>query len=194
MFNAPDRILNFLDRMLGAILASLAWLVIPIALLLFMQWQLRDVIQSYSREANDLGQWIYALLMASAVTAATRARTHISADALARSYPDAAWVVVLTLLALQTSFLLPPFGHALLLARNTIGSTVSTRALLRALLPFLVAQALVFALVALQPRFIHLPDPPGNSARGRENLTDDEARRRLQNLVPLPEIETLDLR
>lgn len=89
MFDAHDWILNFLDRMLGAILASLAWLVIPIALLLFMQWPLRDVIQSYSREANDLGQWIYALLMASAVTAATRARTHISTDALARSYSTA---------------------------------------------------------------------------------------------------------
>lgn len=107
---------------------------------------------------------------------------------------DATWVAVLTLLALQTSFLLPPFGYALLLARTAIGSIVSMPALLRALLPFLVAQALVFALVALQPRFIHLLDPPGNSARGRENLTDDEARKRLQNLVPLPEIETLDLR
>ena len=75
-----------LDNVLKHLLAGLAWLVIPVVLLLFLQWPLRDLIQAWSREANDLGQWIYALYMAGAVTAATRAGTHISADALARSY------------------------------------------------------------------------------------------------------------
>lgn len=82
-----ERCLRILDQAIARLLATLAWLVVPVALLLFLQWPLRDLIQGYSREANDLGQWIYALYMAGAVTAATRAGTHVSADALARSYP-----------------------------------------------------------------------------------------------------------
>ena len=64
----------------------LKWLVLPISLLLFLQWPLREVLQHYSREANDLGQWLFALYVAASVTAATRAGTHLAADALARRY------------------------------------------------------------------------------------------------------------
>jgi hypothetical protein len=41
-------------------------------------------VRSYSREANDLGQIIFALFVAVSVTAATRAGTHLSVDLLAR--------------------------------------------------------------------------------------------------------------
>lgn len=81
-----DRLLLSLERGVGRLLSLLAWLVTPVALLLFLQWPFRDLIQAYSREANDLGQWIYALYMAGAVTAATRAHLHISADAIAQGY------------------------------------------------------------------------------------------------------------
>lgn len=80
------RLLLSLERGVGRLLSLLAWLVTPVALLLFLQWPFRDLIQAYSREANDLGQWIYALYMAGAVTAATRAHLHISADAIAQGY------------------------------------------------------------------------------------------------------------
>jgi TRAP-type mannitol/chloroaromatic compound transport system permease small subunit len=63
------------------------WLAIPVLLLLFAQWPLRDLFRMYSREANDLGQIFFALYVAIAFTAATRAGTHLSADALARRYP-----------------------------------------------------------------------------------------------------------
>lgn len=43
-------------------------------------------MRAYSREANDLGQWIFALFVAMAFTAATRAQTHLAADGVARSY------------------------------------------------------------------------------------------------------------
>jgi TRAP-type mannitol/chloroaromatic compound transport system permease small subunit len=54
--------------------------------LLFLQWPLRELFGSYSREANDLGQVVFALFVAVSVTAATRAGTHLAADLLARQY------------------------------------------------------------------------------------------------------------
>lgn len=75
-----------MGRLLSRSLDGLKWLVLPISLLLFLQWPLRDVLQGYSREANDLGQWLFALYIAASVTAATRAGTHLAADALARRY------------------------------------------------------------------------------------------------------------
>jgi TRAP-type mannitol/chloroaromatic compound transport system permease small subunit len=80
------KIVLALDRALGTLLGLFAWLALPVVLLLFLQWPLRDLVQAYSREANDLGQWIFALFMAAAVTAATRERVHLAADAFARRY------------------------------------------------------------------------------------------------------------
>jgi TRAP-type mannitol/chloroaromatic compound transport system permease small subunit len=77
---------DVLDRLIAAVLRSLQWLILPVVLLLFLQWPLRDLVRSYSREANDLGQWIFALYVAASVTAATRARTHLAADMVARRY------------------------------------------------------------------------------------------------------------
>ena len=56
-----------------------AWLVLPLALLLFAQWPLRDLVQAGSRQANDAAQVLFALQMALAVSAATRAGVHLSA-------------------------------------------------------------------------------------------------------------------
>jgi TRAP-type mannitol/chloroaromatic compound transport system permease large subunit len=64
---------------------------------------------------------------------------------------DAAWVATLTLLILQASFLVPPFGYAVLMARGRIATRVPTVALARALLPYLAAQMLVLALVIVFP-------------------------------------------
>jgi TRAP-type C4-dicarboxylate transport system permease small subunit len=75
-----------LDRALGRALGVLKWLAMPIGLLLFLQWPLREYVHAYSREANDLGQWLFALYVAASVTSATRAGTHLATDALARHY------------------------------------------------------------------------------------------------------------
>jgi TRAP-type mannitol/chloroaromatic compound transport system permease small subunit len=87
--------LDLLDRFVAVALRSLQWLILPVVLLLFLQWPLRDLLRSYSREANDLGQWIFALYVAASVTAATRARTHLAADMVARRYRPAlrAWLM-----------------------------------------------------------------------------------------------------
>ena len=80
------RALGMLDRLIGRVVDTFMWLALPLVLLLFLQWPLRDIFHAYSREANDLGQIIFALYVAVSVTAATRAGTHLAADALAQRY------------------------------------------------------------------------------------------------------------
>ena len=82
------QIVNRFDRLTGRIVAAMQWLALPLIVLLFLQWPLRDIFRSYSREANDLGQLIFALYVAVSVTAATRAGTHLAADTLAHRYSD----------------------------------------------------------------------------------------------------------
>ena len=67
-------------------LRAAMWLALPLAVLLFAQWPLRDVVQAYSREANDLGQLLFGVYVAVGITAATRERTHLAVDALSRGY------------------------------------------------------------------------------------------------------------
>ena len=81
--------LRWVDGLIGWILAVGRWLVLPVVLLLCLQWPLRDLVQGWSREANDLGQWLFALYVAVSLTAATRAHTHLAADMVARSYSPA---------------------------------------------------------------------------------------------------------
>jgi TRAP-type mannitol/chloroaromatic compound transport system permease small subunit len=78
--------MGWLDRLIGAIIATAQWLALPLVLLLFLQWPLRDIIHAYSSQANDLGQIVFALYVAVSVSAATRAGTHLAADALAQRY------------------------------------------------------------------------------------------------------------
>ena len=78
--------LRWLDRLIGTLVAAAKWLALPLITLLFFQWPLRDLIRSYSREANDLGQVVFALFVAVSITAATRAGTHLAADLLAQRY------------------------------------------------------------------------------------------------------------
>ena len=61
-----------------------AWLAVPLALLLFAQWPLRDLVGAWSRDANDAAQWIFALYVALALRAATRARAHMAAGLVRR--------------------------------------------------------------------------------------------------------------
>jgi TRAP-type mannitol/chloroaromatic compound transport system permease small subunit len=75
--------LHRLDRLIGHIIAVAQWLALPLILLLFMQWPLRDIVRAYSSQANDLGQIIFALFVAISVT---RAGTHLAADTLAQRY------------------------------------------------------------------------------------------------------------
>jgi TRAP-type mannitol/chloroaromatic compound transport system permease small subunit len=81
--------LAVVDRGLATLTTVGSVLVIPVSLLLFLQWPLREWVQAYSREANDLAQALFALYVALAVTAATRRHAHLAADAFARRYRPA---------------------------------------------------------------------------------------------------------
>jgi hypothetical protein len=61
-------------------------LVLPLALLLFAQWPLRDWLQAYSRQANDVAQIVFGLYAAVAITAASLSKSHL---ALAKHGPTA---------------------------------------------------------------------------------------------------------
>ena len=79
-------LLKRLDRLIGILIAAAQWLALPLIVLLFLQWPLRDLVRCCSREANDLGQVIFALYVALSISAATRAVTHLAADTLAQRY------------------------------------------------------------------------------------------------------------
>jgi tripartite ATP-independent transporter DctM subunit len=100
---------------------------------------------------------------------------------------DARWVAALVLLTLQTSFLLPPFGYALMMVRGILKDTVTIGALTRALLPFLLAQWTVLAVVLLAPQLTHLGEKPGDATRAPERpLSTEEFNRRIEELLPPP--------
>ena len=96
---------------------------------------------------------------------------------------DAAWVASLTLLALQASFLLPPFGYAVMMARGAEPESSAMGDLARALAPFLAAQALGIGIVLARPAVTHALDPP-RAANPAPALSDDEVRRRFDQLMP----------
>lgn len=80
------RLADWIDRGVGSCVDAGKWLALPVVLLLSAQWPLRDLVRCCSREANDLGQWLFALFIAVAVTAATRAGTHLRADFWAKRF------------------------------------------------------------------------------------------------------------
>lgn len=81
--------LRLLDRIIDAAVRAAAFLVLPVSLLLFLQWPLRDLVRGYSREANDLAQILFALYVSVAITEATRRGAHLAADAFAQRYSPA---------------------------------------------------------------------------------------------------------
>jgi hypothetical protein len=68
--------------------------------------------------------------------------------------PDVTWVAVLTLLVLQTSFLIPPIGYAVLMVRNRLSRPMRTKRLVKALSPYLVAQLAVLIAVLAYPALV----------------------------------------
>jgi TRAP-type mannitol/chloroaromatic compound transport system permease large subunit len=109
---------------------------------------------------------------------------------------DARWVAVLVLLTLQMSFLLPPFGYALMMVRGTLKESVPLGALVRALAPFLLAQWLVLATVLAAPWLVHLGEKAGDRMRGPAiPLSPQDVDERLRQMIPTPpEVSAPDLR
>jgi len=109
---------------------------------------------------------------------------------------DARWVATLVLLTLQTSFLLPPFGYALMMVRGILKEPVPTGALARALLPFLLAQWTVLGIVLAAPQLTHLGEKAGDASRAPERpLSQEELNRRIEEQLPPPvDVPPLDIK
>jgi TRAP-type mannitol/chloroaromatic compound transport system permease large subunit len=99
---------------------------------------------------------------------------------------DARWVAVLVLLTLQTSFLLPPIGYALMMVRGTLKDALPMRELVRALLPFLLAQWAVLAAVLFLPALVHIGETPGAASRAPPAGSADDLDKRFRDMLPPP--------
>ncbi len=105
------------ERCIARVLAAARWLALPLALLLFLQWPLRDVVQSGSRQANDLAQCLFSVYVALSVTEATRRGSHLAPRPLAPAWaarwqrPLRAAAIVLALLPWSIYVLLTSAGQ-----------------------------------------------------------------------------------
>ena len=95
--------------------------------------------------------------------------------------PDATWVAVLALLVLQMSFLLPPFGYAVLMVGSVVQRKLSQAVLARALLPYLLVQACIVGLVLARPGLVWHSHPAARSAPG-DQASDAQVQEMLDQL------------
>lgn len=70
-------------------------------------------------------------------------------------YPDLLWFVLLTAIALQTSFLTPPVGFALFYLKGAAPPEVKITDIYRGVWPFVMLQLVVLALVVAFPQMVN---------------------------------------
>ena len=78
LLHTPHTLLA-LQKILKFCTNTIAWTVLVLAVLLWVQWPLREWVQAYSRQANDFAQIFFALLAAASIAAASAADVHLSA-------------------------------------------------------------------------------------------------------------------
>ena len=101
---------------------------------------------------------------------------------------DARWVSVLVLLTLQSSFLLPPFGYALMMVRGVLREQVAFGPFLRALAPYLAAQWLLLVVVLCFPQLTHVGQSAETSTRApAAQMSDEEFNKKLREMIKIPE-------
>ena len=72
---------------------------------------------------------------------------------------DPIWLGIMLAINLQTSFLTPPFGFALFYLRGVAPESVSTKAIYKGVIPFIVIQLLVLVILAVWPELaVWLPE------------------------------------
>ncbi len=69
---------------------------------------------------------------------------------------DMLWVGILMALNLQTSFLTPPFGFSLFYLKGVAPPEVTTQHLYRGIIPFIIIQIIMIAVVILFPEIIYI--------------------------------------
>ena len=69
---------------------------------------------------------------------------------------DPIWFAILIAMNLQASFLTPPFGFALFYLKGAAGDKVSTGAIYKGVIPFILLQVLALGIIVLFPEMIYL--------------------------------------
>jgi len=69
---------------------------------------------------------------------------------------DMLWVGILMALNLQTSFLTPPFGFSLFYLKGVAPPEITTQHLYRGIIPFIIIQIIMIAVVILFPEIIYI--------------------------------------
>jgi TRAP-type mannitol/chloroaromatic compound transport system permease large subunit len=106
---------------------------------------------------------------------------------------DARWVAVLVLLALQASFINPLIGYAVMMTRTVLKQAIPFSALLRALLPYLFAQAALLVAVLLVPQLTQVGEGAADSSRKPPAISNREMEKRFREMLPPPEPPPLNL-
>jgi TRAP-type mannitol/chloroaromatic compound transport system permease large subunit len=108
----------------------------------------------------------------------------IVAPALIAKLGDAQQTAVLLLLVLQLSFLIPPMGYAVLMARARAGlGQVAMPALLKALLPFILVQCAVTAIVFVAPWTVHQLDAPVSVASDALPMSAQDIEKQMHDMA-----------
>ena len=108
----------------------------------------------------------------------------IVAPPLVAMLGDAQQAAVLLLLVLQLSFLIPPMGYAVLIARSRAGlGTVALAALLRALAPFVAVQCAVTALVFMLPALVHRLDAAAPAISSAPPMSDQDIDQQMRDMA-----------
>ena len=105
---------------------------------------------------------------------------------------DAQQTAVLLLLVLQLSFLIPPMGYAVMMARAKSGLVnTSVWATLRALLPYIAVQCAVTAMVFAMPWTVHQFDAAAEASEAPLSAQDlDQRMREMSNPENTPEAKS----
>lgn len=107
----------------------------------------------------------------------------IVAPALIARLGDAQQAAVLLLLVLQLSFLIPPMGYAVLMARARSGlPAISSRRLLGALWPMLLAQVTLTVVVFAFPATVHWLDTTAPTPSEQAPMAEDEIARQMREM------------
>jgi len=69
---------------------------------------------------------------------------------------DMLWVGILMAINLQTSFLTPPFGFSLFYLKGVAPPEITTQHLYKGIIPFIIIQILVMALIVCYPNLIYI--------------------------------------
>jgi TRAP-type mannitol/chloroaromatic compound transport system permease small subunit len=148
-----------LERVMDATVAGASMLALPLSLLLFLQWPLREWLHAYSREVNDAAQILFAFYVSVAITAATRAHVHLAAGDVRQGGRVERAAALAVLVPWSTFVLYASWGSVLQSVRQleSFPETYNPgyfliRAALVVLTVLILAQAIVMALRATRLR------------------------------------------